>query len=1544
MAVNDSEKKTRAILESKAEKGKELQQFQEAQGQLINIQSELRNNLNEQRVISGMEAQGNQTVAQAAELLAASGGVAGGMVAAQPQSGTQSTLNKFGLKSPSSTTKTVRTSSQVQSPQKINITNNTTTTNNNNIQVTQPQIPISQPQIPIRAGAGGNDTAKFRAWVSNAFAKQNEAAAIREKEYQKREWSLTRSANKMIRKMGELGKSFAEKMSPKNLGNLLGDQLKVVMFLMGFQYLADNFGKVLNKVDELVTWFTGDDSGSNGKKNFFARFSENLGYFFGGEKGEGFLPAIKGLFSELANRITDKLDMAMTLRGEAIKEIKFPELDLSKMDLGNIIGAVGGYLGDVISTAFTGTKGLTKSALNSVKQSGRTNSLESYEDDFSHTQDASHLILNGRDTSMGDAVMADRNFKANLKMASKDYNSFGSLSNSVGSSIKQSQHLTNLAINMAAGGNVNTDQFYSGFSALKSTAMRNNGVLVTSNFIYTVCNIFGIPEVANEILSLCPPKSVRYIIVPKSMYDREQENAGTFLEGFSKNYAKEKIIQQLPGSNGLTSAGASTLGSFKKGNYVEGLSKFALTPLNVIGLGTYARSTAEAAFSQVRNLGVDDFTIKMVRVDDPRYPEEIYPSVKGKDGKSLKDENNNNYILLTPNAIRYLENRIKQAVGNDFSFDSNNIESLKILDKYLLQYGNSISQGNSVSGLTSFDETLGTVYELENMKRNMEEAYKDKWRDGRVDNLGGRYYKLFNGEESLDKYKVNDKSKIKGVEISDSEMNKNATRIMKRLIDETDLTAEQAAGLVGNLIQESRLNPQAVNKIGASGIAQWLGSRKDDFIKEYGKPPHETDLDTQIDFIIKELNGKENEAYKKVIENESNDSSVYAEIWSNEYERPVDKEANIKARQRYAADTIATFKQEIKEEEASREELRLAELLGKVSPTAAAKQKKIQEIEKSGGLIVKDSDGKESYRNLYKDLVNASDDELVGMFFDSGIAGKYDRYRALGAENTLSSRPFLEESGLFNKNIFRISGDDLYDTIDYRRENKAAQGGSETTDFGGMITSVIKNTYFKDFILGNKDISELRSEDTEHKTWRYLTRVASILSGKKLDPHKDRAAIADILREPFKKLLYGKGRRNSNFYYLLNENQKRKFINEFVKIEESNLLGKTVKDLSEEQQNQWFDYLEDKYYTKNLGELVREKAAEELDNLKAKGIRLAEDQIRDERATESMKRTLIDALGEDNIWLDEEKTKYNLSPYSDEIKKISEEVDSVYNSPENSYLSYLGSNSKLRSAIFRGLLEKKGGVLIKSLRKYFGDSVKDEDLLNTALSILNGEDQDAAVNLAKNIELEKDFIKFGIDSSQINAEKDLAIRKHFLDLFKAHGTDYKYLENRFALNTDIINTLKSGGSLSNDQWKEIISKNEGIAQEAEFKSLSALDLTQTVSKLGTSNKLENIQGEAVNRFKTITSKDYVTPENLEFIASKELAKKLSSAGVSAGDNLGIQASMTTNDLINMMNHNLIINGYMSSITNEILLQKMGVDLKSNAEIATAINNKNESGE
>ena len=74
-------------------------------------------------------------------------------------------------------------------------------------------------------------------------------------------------------------------------------------------------------------------------------------------------------------------------------------------------------------------------------------------------------------------------------------------------------------------------------------------------------------------------------------------------------------------------------------------------------------------------------------------------------------------------------------------------------------------------------------------------------------------------------------------------------------------TPAQAAGIVGNLKTESQLNPTAYNKKeDAYGIAQWRGSRKEDFKQRFNKPIEQSTFKEQLEFIDYELNNKEKKA------------------------------------------------------------------------------------------------------------------------------------------------------------------------------------------------------------------------------------------------------------------------------------------------------------------------------------------------------------------------------------------------------------------------------------------------------------------------------------------------------------------------------------------------------------------------------------------------------------------------------------------------------------------------------------------------------------
>jgi len=119
------------------------------------------------------------------------------------------------------------------------------------------------------------------------------------------------------------------------------------------------------------------------------------------------------------------------------------------------------------------------------------------------------------------------------------------------------------------------------------------------------------------------------------------------------------------------------------------------------------------------------------------------------------------------------------------------------------------------------------------------------------------------------------------------------------------LTPAQAAGVVGNLVQESSLNSGAYNKSeGSYGLAQWRKERLADLTsfaaskgKDIGDPK------TQLDFIMHELKGKEKKAGQMLFASKTAEEA--ANNFGTYYERPKTVEAT---RAKYASKALAEYK------------------------------------------------------------------------------------------------------------------------------------------------------------------------------------------------------------------------------------------------------------------------------------------------------------------------------------------------------------------------------------------------------------------------------------------------------------------------------------------------------------------------------------------------------------------------------------------------------------------------------------------------------------
>ena len=359
--------KTRKLSQGRIEDGKEHAAYQETQQQLLAIQAEQQQNLAVARAESKASFENNQTLAQAAELGAISAAEAeqaatmGAQAGVQLNPATQQILSKYGAGQP----RFQRTSSHSQQVTKQNITINNNITSNTTNDVNVPANtggPIQGRPLQFKnPSSGDGSVGKFKTWISAAFARQNEEGARRDREYRNRESSLTKSANKMMRKLEDIGKTIGSRMDPRKIGSTWQSQLKTLLLLFGFGYLASNWTKILDQVSKIENWV-------KDTKDYFTGggLSNSIASLFGGKPGQPILDSLKslligneeekGLFGHLKQFFNDMWEE----RAEAVKMVKTPEITNALNDPMTAIKSLFEYLSNILTAAFSGAEGIKK--------------------------------------------------------------------------------------------------------------------------------------------------------------------------------------------------------------------------------------------------------------------------------------------------------------------------------------------------------------------------------------------------------------------------------------------------------------------------------------------------------------------------------------------------------------------------------------------------------------------------------------------------------------------------------------------------------------------------------------------------------------------------------------------------------------------------------------------------------------------------------------------------------------------------------------------------------------------------------------------------------------------------------------------------------------------------------------------------------------------------------------------------------------------------------------------------------------------------------
>lgn len=536
MAVEDIEKRVRAMTGKKdIPDDKQQAAFQSAQNELVRINSERQNNLALANAEANADAQVNETLLQAGEMASmGSPAVQQQVESMNPQ--TQAVLSKYGLGKP----RVQRTQGREVkvTPQKVQITNNNITNTTNNVAVPPANVggPVQGRNLAVKQEDPGQ--ARFKTWIQSAFAKQNAKAVQREKEYQRREWSLSRSANKMMKYLSDLGSNISEKLNPNKMASTIGGQFKTILFLFGTMFLAKHWKKVIEIGARIEEFFVGLP-GKDGERSR-SGFAKMLIGLFGGDPSDSKASigeTIKRFFwnkdrkDGVFNILFDKIENFFKERADAVKAIEIPELDFK--DLPGTLKGLIQYLGDIFKAFIGGANAVKESIGNSINRSSlKSEKKFAYGSKIGHKVEESDGIMSN--TSFGDKVLTEKkNGRTAVHVLPGAIDSDGNLTNKVSSSISQSNSLAYSLSNNARHGYFETAKVSAGLSRINNAVIDRGSVPVSTEFLTEFLS-------QEQIESLMRDKHIvnkpfKYHKREKTKEELEREGAGDFLETTGKS-------------------------------------------------------------------------------------------------------------------------------------------------------------------------------------------------------------------------------------------------------------------------------------------------------------------------------------------------------------------------------------------------------------------------------------------------------------------------------------------------------------------------------------------------------------------------------------------------------------------------------------------------------------------------------------------------------------------------------------------------------------------------------------------------------------------------------------------------------------------------------------------------------------------------------------------------------------------------------------------------------------------------------------------------
>ena len=563
----DIEKKSKKVLESRVgdSESDKSAAMEEAKSYLSQIQAERQSNLDSQSIVNNQEQGNTETMKQAAQIVALGEAENLKTQQAQVSSQTAATLKKYGLGKPG----IQRTQSRdvKVSPQQIIINNNTQSTTTNQVNAVGP---VQGRALSFTPGGGEDSTAaKFKTWIQQSFQRQAEEGVKREKDYKKREWSLSRTGNKMLERLSDIGKSFAESLSPKRIAESFNNDLGMMFKMIGLHKIATNWQNTLRlyaRIEEAVVKFVGffgikipflskKSGGDNtnikikglkgAASSKLSGFKRTLIEFLGGDPNNKETSTIGGALKNLfmgkggfIDLLGDKLKILFEERAESIKAVPPPNFKIANGDIGATIGQAFNWVANLLMAALGGTAGLKSSITSQMTNKALAREQSGGEPGGGSYSKRSFV----KDTIIGDAdIFIDK--KLSLKTGESLDSSGRYLSNDTSSSYKQSSVIAREISDL--GSNKRSPMVITrGLSRLEDAAKSSNNegawknrTIVDPDFVNNFSSLLGMsPE---EFCKEYDIKSLPYKFVRRDRDVMEINRAGD--QGYIQSYAEGKL-------------------------------------------------------------------------------------------------------------------------------------------------------------------------------------------------------------------------------------------------------------------------------------------------------------------------------------------------------------------------------------------------------------------------------------------------------------------------------------------------------------------------------------------------------------------------------------------------------------------------------------------------------------------------------------------------------------------------------------------------------------------------------------------------------------------------------------------------------------------------------------------------------------------------------------------------------------------------------------------------------------------------------------------